>query len=96
MALETVNKIYGSGNTYVHAKALAAVGKAYLGRKEREEAESRFYGAIGYIKESFTKDHPLVCKFQAYLVEAFNHRDESKERNKLMNDICDENLQIVE
>ena len=37
-----------------------------------------------------------MSKFQASLGEAFNMRDESPTRNKLMNDICDANLQIVE
>lgn len=96
MAFDAVKSIYGDGNTYVHAKALAAVGKAYLGKKEREAAEERFQGAVRYIKDAFAHDHPLVSKFQAYMVEAFNQREESPDRNKLMNDICDENLAIAE
>ena len=62
-AFDLVNDIYGSGNTYVHAKALALCAKAFLGKKERVPAEERFNGAVKYIKESYGSDHVMVSKF---------------------------------
>ena len=38
-ALSIVQKIFGDGETYIHAKALAAVAKSHLAKKEREAAE---------------------------------------------------------
>jgi hypothetical protein len=70
-------------------------GKALLAKKEREPAEVRFTRSITYIKECYTDASPLLCKFKAYLVEAYNQREETKERNAEMNKLCTENLELA-
>lgn len=67
-----------------------------MGKKERDAAEEKFSSAVSIIEANFGSTHPMMCKFRSYLVEALNQKDESPERNKTMNDICDENLDIVQ
>jgi len=57
---------------YIHAKSVAIEGKALLAKKEREPAEQRFDRGVAYIKECYGNDTPLLCKFKAHLVEAYN------------------------
>jgi hypothetical protein len=80
---------------YIHAKSVSIEGKALLAKKERVEATHRFDRAVTYIKECYGEASPLMCKFKAYLVEAYNLEPESKERNDKMNRICTENLEIA-
>ena len=93
--MATTFAILKGSENYIHAKSVSIEGKALLAKKEREPAEHRFDRAIAYIKECYGDSSPLLCKFKAYLVEAYNQREESKERNNLMNKICSENLEMA-
>jgi hypothetical protein len=90
----TFELLKGTEN-YIHAKSVSIEGKALLAKKEREPAELRFTRAVTYITERYGNSSPLICKFKAYLVEAYNQEAESKERNDKMNKICTENLEIA-
>lgn len=43
----------------------------------------------------FGEKHPIVAKMNQNLIEAFHLTDESEERMKSINDICETNVNIV-
>jgi len=83
-------------SNYVLAKALACVGKAYLVKGEREKAEEFFLQAQTKIQVAFGAETPIAVKYNQNLVEAYNLREETEERAKLLIDITQSNLDICE
>ena len=46
------------------------------------------------ITQSYGEEHTLASKYNQYLIEAYNLRDESKERAQLINGISERNVEI--
>ena len=97
-AFEMVERIIGNSNeyNYLRAKCLGAMGKVALIQKDIAQAEELFKKSQWEITASFGDVHPLAVKFNQYLVETYNLKSQGLETSKLLNDICETNLTILQ
>jgi len=65
---------------YLRGKAIAAIGKVYLVQKKGEKAEEFFLKAQAEVAAIYGDDSPLCAKFNSFLIEAYNFRQESPAR----------------
>ena len=75
-------------NSYYGAKATALQGKGELLEKNAEKAQELFLQAQTEISNYFGSEHPMVAKFNQYLIEAYNLEPESRERIEKITAIC--------
>ena len=95
--MEIIKKISGDDKfNYLRAKGQAAIGKVALIQKRTQEAEDLFKKAQLEITSEYTDMHPLAAKFNQYLVEACNQKSEGVETSKILNDLTEANLNILQ
>ena len=70
------------------------LGKAYVGKQDREKAEEMLLQAQIQITSVYGEEHTLAAKYNQYLIEAYNLRDESPERTELINRVSEKNVEI--
>ena len=103
-AFDMIERIIGNSNeyNYLRSKSLAAMGKVALIQKNVTQAEELFKKSQWEVTASFGDVHPLAVKFNQYLVETYNLKAQGAEAgklletSKLLNDICDTNLTILQ
>ena len=72
------------------------MGKVALIQKRTAEAEGIFRKAQLEITSEYTDMHPLAVKFNQYIVEALNQKSEGLETSKILNDLTEANLSILQ
>ena len=95
--MDIITRIAGEDKyNYLRAKGMAAVGKVALIQKRTAEAEDLFKKAQWEVTAEYTDMHPLGAKFNQYLVETYNQKGEGPEISKILNDLTEANLSILQ
>lgn len=67
-----------------------------MSKQNIPEAENNFQVAQRDMTTMFSDHHPMAVKFNQYLVETYNAKGTSPEVSKILNDICESNLKILQ
>ena len=97
-AFDMIERIINSSTeyNYLRSKCLAAIGKVALIQKNITLAEEMFKKAQWEVTASFGDVHPLAVKFNQYLIETYNLKSQGVETSKILNDISETNLTILQ